>query len=67
MVTVSRLDNGNVLVHVDCVLKSGAVRQYFVTPDGSDEISIAPEAITSRSSRTSGLRPSNRTLMVWSW
>ena len=33
MVTVSRLDNGNVLVHVDCVLKSGAVRQYFVTPD----------------------------------
>ena len=45
MVTISRLENGNLLVHVDCVLKSGSVRQCFVTPDakggaaeGMDEV-----------------------------
>jgi len=39
MVTVSKLDNGNVLVHVDCLLKTGAVRQFFKMPteDASSE------------------------------
>ena len=32
MVAIQRLDNGNVLVSVRCSLKSGAVRQCFVTP-----------------------------------
>ena len=32
--TIRRTDNGNVRVHVDCCLKSGAVRQYFVSGDG---------------------------------
>jgi len=34
MVTISKLPNGNVRVHVECRLRSGAVRQYFETSEG---------------------------------
>jgi len=42
MVAIQRLDNGNVLVSVRCSLKSGSVRQCFVTP-GEDGVAEGVE------------------------
>jgi len=37
MVTISKMPNGNIRVHIDCRLKSGAVRQFFVEKDEQGE------------------------------
>jgi len=45
MVRVSRLENGNVSVHVDCALKTGASRQCFVMPRATDGVSEGMEEV----------------------
>lgn len=54
MVHIRKLDNGNVLVHLNCRLRTGSVRQYFSTTkeDGLPEEESTPFAeILARSFR----------------